>query len=242
VLTFTRDEHFWLNCDVPFELFRMFELLGDARRARFWFVGCCRLVSGQLSRVGQSALDTAERFADDRATAYELSQARAVVAEELAAVEARLRLLDDELFAQCVDVELGRAEPDSLAGIRTRITGAQHRREAANRVAAAIGPDLRLALYSWYGLRSERRAMTALLRCVFPNPFRLIHLDPAWRTDTVVAIARGVSETRDFSALPILADALQDAGCDSDDVLDHCRGAGPHTRGCWVCDLVLGNG
>jgi hypothetical protein len=47
-------------------------------------------------------------------------------------------------------------------------------------------------------------------------------------------------EARDFSAMPILADALQDAGCDNDDILDHCRGPGPHVRGCWVVDLVLG--
>ena len=47
-------------------------------------------------------------------------------------------------------------------------------------------------------------------------------------------------EAREFGAMPILADALQDAGCDSDDILDHCRGDGPHVRGCWVVDLVLG--
>ena len=46
--------------------------------------------------------------------------------------------------------------------------------------------------------------------------------------------------SRDFTATPILADALQDAGCDSTDILDHCRGPGPHVRGCWVVDLVLG--
>jgi hypothetical protein len=46
-------------------------------------------------------------------------------------------------------------------------------------------------------------------------------------------------ESREFSAMPILADALQDAGCNDDAVLDHCRGEGPHVRGCWVVDLVL---
>jgi hypothetical protein len=49
-----------------------------------------------------------------------------------------------------------------------------------------------------------------------------------------------VYESREFSAMPILADALQDAGCDCDDILSHCRGPGPHVRGCWVVDLVLG--
>jgi hypothetical protein len=47
--------------------------------------------------------------------------------------------------------------------------------------------------------------------------------------------------SRDFGAMPILADALQDAECDNAAILDHCRGPGPHVRGCWVVDLVLGN-
>jgi hypothetical protein len=63
---------------------------------------------------------------------------------------------------------------------------------------------------------------------------------PEWRTDTAVVLARQMDEAQDFGAMPILADALQDAGCDSADILDHCRGPGPHVRGCWVVDLVLG--
>ena len=65
--------------------------------------------------------------------------------------------------------------------------------------------------------------------------------DPDWRTSTAVALAKQMYESRDFAAMPILADALQDAGCDNDDVLNHCRDAnGAHVRGCWVVDLVLG--
>ena len=56
----------------------------------------------------------------------------------------------------------------------------------------------------------------------------------------MVALAGQMYESRDFGAMPILAGALQDAGCDSDEVLGHCRGPGPHVRGCWVVDLVLG--
>jgi hypothetical protein len=80
----------------------------------------------------------------------------------------------------------------------------------------------------------------SVLRELFGNPFRPAAFDPAWHTDTVVALARQMYESRDFGAMPILADALQDAGCASDDILTHCRGAGPHVRGCWVVDLVLG--
>lgn len=79
------------------------------------------------------------------------------------------------------------------------------------------------------------------VREVFGNPFRPVTFDAAWRTDTAVSIAKGMYESRDFSAMPILADALQDAGCDSDEVLNHCRDeAQIHVRGCWVVDLVLG--
>jgi len=89
-------------------------------------------------------------------------------------------------------------------------------------------------------LDEAARAVWAL-REVIGNPFRPVAFDAAWRTDTVLSLARHMYESRDFSAMPILADALQDAGCDHDDILNHCRDAnGVHVRGCWVVDLVLG--
>jgi hypothetical protein len=86
----------------------------------------------------------------------------------------------------------------------------------------------------------EFAVQAALARCVLGNPFRPVTFSPCWRTDTAVALARQMYESRNFSAMPILADALQDAGCENTDILDHCRGPGPHVRGCWVVDLVLG--
>jgi hypothetical protein len=78
-------------------------------------------------------------------------------------------------------------------------------------------------------------------RDIFGNPFRPVTFTPEWRTSTAVALARQMYESRDFAAMPILADALQDAGCDNDDILAHCRDeTKPHVRGCWVVDLVLG--
>jgi hypothetical protein len=89
--------------------------------------------------------------------------------------------------------------------------------------------------------QEESTAHGALIRDIFGNPFRPVTFAPDWRTSTAVAIAKGMYESRDFSAMPILADALQDAGCDSDDILNHCRDESQvHVRGCWVCDLVLG--
>jgi len=89
------------------------------------------------------------------------------------------------------------------------------------------------------GLLYTGTLLADLIRDIFGNPFKPVAFNPNWRTSDVTAMARGMYETRDFSAMPILADALQDAGCESDEVLNHCRGPGPHVRGCWVVDQVL---
>lgn len=87
----------------------------------------------------------------------------------------------------------------------------------------------------------ENRYQADLLRCVAGNPFRPVSFAPEWRTETVLAMANQMYETRDFSATPILADALEEVGCDSADVLEHCRDSKTaHTRGCWVIDAILG--
>ena len=88
--------------------------------------------------------------------------------------------------------------------------------------------------------KPARRKACQLIRDIFGNPFCPTVVNAAWLTSDVLALARQMYESRDFSAMPILADALQDAGCDSADILDHCRGPGPHVRGCWVVDSVLG--
>jgi hypothetical protein len=79
-----------------------------------------------------------------------------------------------------------------------------------------------------------------LVRDIVGNPFRPAPFDPRWRTAAATELARAAYESRDFGALPILADALQEAGCEDAEVLAHCRAGGPHVRGCWVVDGVLG--
>jgi hypothetical protein len=78
-----------------------------------------------------------------------------------------------------------------------------------------------------------------VVRDIFGNPFRPVTLNPAWRTSNVSALAQSIYDDRAFDRLPILADALEDAGCDNADILNHCRQPGEHVRGCWVVDLVL---
>ena len=84
--------------------------------------------------------------------------------------------------------------------------------------------------------------IAGLPRDIFGNPFRPVTCSPFWLTSTVIARAEGICADRASDRLPILADALQDAGCDDEQVLAHCRSDGPHARGCWVVDLLLGRG
>ena len=88
---------------------------------------------------------------------------------------------------------------------------------------------------------AEKRRQADVIRDVYGNPYRPAVFDPAWRSEAAVALAKSMDSTCTFDAMPILADALQEAGCDSPDILQHCRGESTHFRGCWVVDTVLGN-
>jgi hypothetical protein len=79
-----------------------------------------------------------------------------------------------------------------------------------------------------------------LVRDIFGESRTPPRIEPRWRTSDAVALARGIYEDRAFDRLPILADALMDAGCSDNSILNHCRTEGPHVRGCWVVDLILG--
>jgi hypothetical protein len=86
-----------------------------------------------------------------------------------------------------------------------------------------------------------------LLRDIFGNPFRPFTLSPACRTAQVVALAQAAygewelpAGPLDLARLAVLVDALEEAGCDQADLLGHLRGPGPHVRGCWAVDWILG--
>jgi hypothetical protein len=88
--------------------------------------------------------------------------------------------------------------------------------------------------------RGQRGKQAVRLRCLFGNPFQPIVLDPKWVSSTVKQLATVIYDERQFSNMPILGDALEEAGCDNQDVLKHCRRQVEHCRGCFVVDLVLG--
>jgi hypothetical protein len=94
-----------------------------------------------------------------------------------------------------------------------------------------------------FSLHSFDAKLAPILHDILGNPFRSASLEPAWLSwhdGLLVSMARQMYESRDFSDMPILADALEEAGCTSGDILAHCRSGGEHVRGCWVIDLLLG--
>jgi hypothetical protein len=206
----------WLACVRPLGMLEEPGTRRSARKRRLFAAACCRRLGRVVSDGGMRAADAAEAFADGAATADQLAAAQRRVG--LATHPHRQHAAEAALTASCspgYDPAVGAAKSAAIA--RAMVPGTSAVRKA-----------------------TEWAAQADLVRDIFGNPFRPVTFPPSWLTFTVTALARQMYETRDFSAMPILADALQDAGCENDDILDHCRGPGPHVRGCWVVDLVLG--
>jgi hypothetical protein len=161
-------------------------------------------------------------------------------------------LLNDEQSRTSVEVSEryadGLANAAELAIAESRARAAWHSQEDCDSPAAcaAVTSAEEAARNAAWNAFCDRDGMgkevnqSALLRCIAGNPFHFPKLDPTWVTPTVISAAQQMYESRDFSAMPVLGDALHEAGCEVAEILEHCRGRWPHVRGCWVVDQVLG--
>ncbi len=206
---------------------------GCERKSRLFLVACARrnwsLLQDHRSR---EAVEVAERFADASADVAELEAARDAAWAAYQAV----RSLPNPAVYCAANIAVEAAQVTFSQGFSQSIHGAGI---AALAPASKGNADTQHA-YDEQIRVLERSVQATFLRDILGNLFRPVTFSSVWRTDTAVSLARQMYESRDFSAMPIVADALQDAGCDSADILDHCRRDGPHVRGCWVVDLVLG--
>ncbi|HYT88796.1 MAG TPA: hypothetical protein VEL76_08820 [Gemmataceae bacterium] len=162
-------------------------------------------------------------------------------------------LLPDERSRKAVEVAERFADTQADAGQleAARVAVWDVSETPVSRWGAAWGAVCDDALEgAWEGLREaagwgdtskvEQSEEAPLLRDIFGNPFRPFILNVTWVTPAVTALAQTIYDQRCFQDLPILADALEEAGCTNADILDHLRGPGPHVRGCWAVDLILG--
>jgi hypothetical protein len=197
----------------------MLAFLGDRagdRKLRLFAVACSRRVWHLLDDLGRAAVDAAEGFADGVLGPEALRAARSACK-----------------YAG------GRAAWYAAAS-----SPAVAARNAAHSALSGVAPASSLHAppdaAAGSRLAAERGAQAALLRCIFGDPFRPVTRDPVWRTTQLLAIAERIYCERLFGDLPVLADALEEAGCTDAELLGHCRDGGEHARGCWAVDLVLG--
>jgi hypothetical protein len=188
------------------------------RKLRLFSCGCCRLIwDGVESKHLRSALEAAEQFADAGGGPSELERASELVGYAMAVLPS-----PDFRYQQAASILVGYSIHPSAS------------------TAAVSSAMFHLpAIGSLTNERFPRRLQCSLVRDIFGNPFRPMAIDTEWKTSTVVSLAKSMYESRDFSMMPVLSDALQDAGCESAEMLSHCRGSRPHVRGCWVVDGVL---
>jgi hypothetical protein len=204
----------WLACDEPYAILQAAGARATERKLRLFCVACCRQVLHLAPAARRKSAEAALGVAERFADGRATKAAR-LKAEKKA--RGSYSMVHATLPARCTPSD--------------GFYAARHAVEFAGYGKKGVGDDV------------TRAAQAALARDILgPLDYRPVVLDPNWLTSTVTALARQVYESGDFSPMPILADALQDAGCDSPDVLDHCRGPGPHVRGCWAVDLIRGAG
>jgi hypothetical protein len=203
------------------------------RQLRLFAIACCRHVGHLLTDPrSREALTVFEHYLEGLATRTDKAWAEETSSDVI-------RVLEEATDGRCeaamavhrtIDFQDEFTDAFEVAGI------------AAQAATFAAGdPEEDRDRREKAGRATEEAYQATLLRDIFGNPFHPVAFSPSWHTDTALSLARLMYESRDFSAMPILADALQDAGCDNDAVLTHLRDPhATHVRGCWALDLVLG--
>jgi hypothetical protein len=219
----------WLACDDPTAMLEFLRGKVSDRKLRLFAVACgwktLRLYPHQTK---EKALQSAELLADRLATNSDRRAALSALKRAGTSASWEQDLLRKDAFFAAFSGSI-----QAASQVVCSISDIQYHVFEDGRVGY-VNPE-------WMRIfQLERATQADYLREVFGLlPFRFISRAPAWQTTNVVALADAIYAARAFDRLPILADALEDAGCDNRDILDHCRQPGVHARGCWVVDLIL---
>jgi hypothetical protein len=217
----------WLGCTEPQRMLEFLRGKASDRKLRLFACSCCYRLDclSQFDDDRLHAVKCAELYADGNASAEALALAMSRMwgHEPLSAAEAVESACDSAMAIPLGDVA-----------------------QAADAVVQCLGETCHYFTASEREAdqKTERSAQCDVLRDLFGNPFCPPEPVPpavlAWNDEAIPRIAQGIYDGRAFDRLPILADALLDAGCDDEELLAHCRSEGPHVKGCWAVDLILG--
>jgi hypothetical protein len=211
----------WLQSSDPTAMLHFLRGKASDRKLKLFILACCR-ASGH--EAWQAGLETAEGWADGKATWQAMWQ-------DYHAVISRRFVPQHPFIPNIIQ---------RFLGIDTMQPQTQERIRSLNAT-----PTYVVVGGAWDVLRQFTDPemapnVAAILRCLFGNPLRPIALAPSLLTDTVIKLAQGIYEERAFDRMPVLADALEEAGATDPDLLNHCRQPGVHARGCHVVDAILG--
>jgi hypothetical protein len=221
-------EQDWLTCTDPQPMLDFLRGKASDRKLRLFACACCRRVWHLLTEERtRRAAEVAERFAEGSASDRE-----------------RIDAWDNALEVAYSNYNPDEDEPRTdLAAFAVLEALDINVSTALGAVEASILALERTPSRAWPNEGIQMRGQVPLcliLRDIIGNPFCPVSFDLARRTPNVTAVAQTIYEQRRFEDLPILADALEEAGCACEEILEHCRSGGEHVKGCWAVDLVLG--
>jgi len=217
--------------------------MASDRKLRLFAVACCRLIWDWIPHsASREAIEVAERFADGKASWQELLAARR-------GADPSRKEEQDTSIASAWACAWAAAQLSAwqTANDVARLAAMTPRPAAWFRISRLPRPSQEIREESKSACQQMQRAQLAsqavVLRDLF-HPFRQSRPLPravlTWNDDSILHLAQSIYNERSFSQLSILADALLDAGCGDEDLIGHCRTHGPHFRGCWALDLILG--
>jgi hypothetical protein len=228
-------EQEWLTCTDPVPMLEFLRARANDRKLRLLMAAACRRVLHLLDeRQYRALVEAGERVADGSLSPASLARYRTscppVSHSDLVVEERRWQEHSRDFNGPVLAIRAV-----WLSGSRDR-----HRVDECLHYAAR-------GLLARHAIPEEHANQCRLILDIFGNPFCPMALDPAWLRPIVTRLASAVYEERhlpsgelDPARLGVLADALEDAGCDNAELLGHLRGLGPHVRGCWALDLLLG--
>ncbi len=236
-------EQGWLACTNPEAMLRGLRGKASNRELYLYAVACCRQIWGRLDDVrSRLAAEVIERYADGLASRGELRDAMNQAGQAAGGQYALTQVWQDDMMLGLVGWGNGYTVLPAAVLVAPNADAERDawgyaRYVSFMAVTCAAGHGWLSRYQRW---RAERKSQCGLLRDLFGNSSRPAAFDLARRTSDAISLATSAYEERAFDRLPILADALEEAGCDERALLDHLRGPGAHVRGCWGLDLVLG--
>jgi hypothetical protein len=239
-------EQEWPDCNNPQKMLISLARPPADRKMLLFTVACCKRLESQLiDERSHEALSRLERLAEGQLDSTELDEGSKLAYEAIRSIGQSQLELDRRRRSGVPWADL-KDEADRLSrldnaawAVYAALMGAKHKTLPVpysygsiffiNRCRSALKDET----------DAERQYHAEVLHDLFGNPFSPVALDPAWLTRMMLSLAQQIYDSRGFERLPVLADALEQAGCNNADILAHCRQPGTHVRGCWLIDLVL---